>query len=170
MKTFLKEQNIFHYFSYGDRKSSIVERVNRTIQNIIYPLMHARKSKKWTNMLEDCLSIYHSRYHRTIKMSPNEAEKDENQEKLKETYRKKYDSVKAQKPKFKVGDIVRVQMQNKGKIKRREYLASFTEEKYKIREVLINLPIPRYLLETYDGQIIHGGTFYHWELSRVSAI
>ena len=97
MKTFLKSKNIFHYFSFGDRKSSIVERVNRTLQNIIYPIMHQRQTKVWFKLLDELILIYNTRVHRTIKMSPSDAERDENQTKLSEIYRKKYRSVKTQK-------------------------------------------------------------------------
>jgi hypothetical protein len=169
MKTFLKEQNVFHYFSYGDRKSAIVERVNRSLQNIIYPLMQQRSSNVWIKLLDEALLIYNRRYHRTIHMSPFEAEKNENQNKLVQIYRKKYNSVKKQKPKFKLGDLVRLQMKNKGGIKRREYLKTFTDEKYKIAKVINYLPKPMYKVSRLsNNEILSGGSFYGFELSRAS--
>lgn len=168
MKAFLKSKNIFHYFSFGDRKSSIVERVNRTLQNIIYPIMHERKTKAWSKLLDDVLTIYHGRYHRSIKMTPFDAEKDQNQAKLREIYKRKYKSVIKHGPKFKKGDIVRLQIKTKGGIKRREYLQSFTDEKYKISRVMDHLPIPMFKVSNMAGEEIQGGSFYHWELSRAN--
>ena len=169
MKTFLKEQNVFHYFSYGDRKSAIVERVNRSLQNIIYPLMREKKHNVWIKLLDEALLIYNSRHHRTIRMSPIEAEQDSNKDKLVKVYREKYNSVKKQRPKFKLGDLVRLQMKNKGGIKRREYLQTFTDEKYKIVKVINYLPKPMYKVSRLsNGEILSGGSFYGWELSRAS--
>ena len=169
MKNFLKQKKVFHYFSYGDRKSSIVERVNRSLQNIIYPLMYARRTHKWVELLPEMLQIYNSRKHRTINMSPENAEKDENKIRLAKTYRERYNLVGVKKPQFRKGELVRLQMKAKGGIKRREYLQSFTEDKYLIDRVLTKLPIPMYKVRKLNGDKVQGGSFYAWELSRTTS-
>ena len=169
MKTFLKSKNIFHYYSFGDRKSAFVERVNRSLQNLLYPLMYQRKTKTWIKLLDEVTHIYNHRQHRTIHMSPAEAEQESNQEKLIKIYRKKYKSVKKQRPKFKEDDIVRLQIKTKGGIKRRDYLQSFTDEKYKIAKVIQYLPIPMFKIKKMNGDLVRGGSFYHWELARVTS-
>lgn len=101
-------------------------------------------------------------------MTPFDAERDKNQNKLIEIYRKKYASVNKQRPKFKEDDIVRLQIKTRGGIKRREYLQSFTDEKYKIAKVINYLPIPMFKVKKLNGDLVRGGSFYHWELARAS--
>ena len=166
MKKFLKNLGIFHYFSYGDRKSSIVERVNRTLQNILYPLMHHHKTNRWVDLLEDMVNIYNSRKHRTIQMRPKDAEKNENQRTLQRIYRERYNLISTQKPRFKKGQLVRLRIKSKGGIPRREYLQSFTDEKYIIDEVSTIKPFPMYKVKKLNGEKVTGGSFYAWELSE----
>lgn len=177
MKTFLQENNVFHYFSFGDRKSAIVERVNRTLQNLLYQLLHERKTNKWITLLDELLHIYHNRYHKTIRMTPLEAEQKKNRKKLRRIYKKRYDSIRPQKPVFKVGDKVRLNLslyantdENKKnpskRLKRREYLEQFTNEKFRIAKVNTDMPIPTYRVTKLDtGEPVRGGTFYKGELS-----
>lgn len=71
---YLKANGIFRYFTYSQRKAAIVERFNLTLQNILYRQMSSNRSYNWTDFLPEALHIYRSRYHRTIKMSPEKAE------------------------------------------------------------------------------------------------
>ena len=75
---YLAEQKIHHYLSYSLRKCPIVERFNLTIQNILYKIMAQRRSLSWSSFIDQAMTIYLNRKHRTIGMSPLEAEKIEN--------------------------------------------------------------------------------------------
>ena len=88
--TFLKENKIHHYLSYSLRKCPVVERFNLTIQQLLYKMMKQNNTYKWTKLIDKAMKIYLNRKHRTIKMSPLEAEKDENGPILRQTYLKKY--------------------------------------------------------------------------------
>ena len=77
---YLDENNIKHYLSYSVRKCPIIERFNLTLQNILYRMMAQNRSYKWSEFLPQAMQIYRKRYHRTIKMSPREAELGENEE------------------------------------------------------------------------------------------
>ena len=107
---FLKDNEIHHYLSYSLRKCPVIERFNLTIQSLLYKIMRKNNSYEWVRFLEQAMKIYLNRKHRTIKMSPMEAEKNENEIKVRRTYFEKYSmaNMKSRKVKFSVGDSVRI--------------------------------------------------------------
>lgn len=156
MLTYLTSKNVNHIFSYSLRKCPNIERFIYTIKRIIYQILEHYNSLEWTKFIDLALNIYHNRKHRTIKMTPNEAEMETNRHKLVLTYKTKYDKIKKKKKKakYEIGQTVRV-FKDKGKFKR-GYLADFTKEYFKIKKVLTNLPVPRYTLSGLDGEEIKG--------------
>jgi hypothetical protein len=88
--TFLKENKIHHYLSYSLRKCPVIERFNLTFQRLLYKMMKQHNSYEWTKFVDPAMSIYLNRRHRTIKMSPLQAEKDENEPIVRRTYFEKY--------------------------------------------------------------------------------
>ena len=157
--TFLRDNNIHHYLSYSLRKCPVVERFNLTIQKLIYRMMNQKNSYEWVKLLDSAMKIYLNRIHRTIKMSPLEAEKNENESYIRRIYFEKYIKAggKKSKPKFSVGDNVRI-FKERGKF-HRGYLEDFTEEIFTISKVDTALPVPRYKLKEYDGTEIVGSFF-----------
>ena len=158
-ENFLKKENVYHYLSYSLRKCPIVERFNLTLQRLLYQMMNEHHTTEWTKYLDQALKIYNSRYHRTIKMSPIEAEKPENETKVRRTFYEKYRKANSrkQKPKFQVNDEVRI-FTEKGKFDC-GYDAQFSREHFKIKKVLNNLPVVRYVLSEYDGRVLPGNFF-----------
>ena len=157
----MKEYNVNHYFCTGDRKCAINERFNATIQTLIYKQMYYHKSLEWSKFINNALDIYNNKIHSTIKMSPKMAERESSQKKLLRTYLKKYRKVKKKKPKYKINQQVRI-AKLKTKFKR-GYLPSFKTEVFKIKNILTNLPIPRYILNDSNNESIEG-VFYENEL------
>ena len=158
-KNFLKSQNIHHYVSYSDRKCPVVERFNLTIQQILYKILDKNESFRWIDFLDQAMKIYNTRKHTTIKLSPADAEKGENESSVRKVFLKKYRKagLKPPKPKYKVGDTVRI-----WKFKRvfdRGYHENFTTQYFKIRKVKTNLPVVRYELEDILGEKIIGSFF-----------
>ena len=150
----LSSLNIHHYYSYSDNKSCIAERFNLTLQSLLYKIMEYTGSFAWSKFLPHALKIYHNRYHRTIKMSPNEAEKDTSQSKLNKIHSARYDKIKRVKPKFKRGQTVRIATA-RTRFKR-GYMKNFNTEVFWIDKVLTNQPIPRYSLRDRNGAKIIG--------------
>ena len=105
------------------------------------------------------MHIYLHQTLRTIKMSPLEAEKDKNQIKVRRTYFEKYvkAGLKTQKPKFSVGDSVRIFKEHG--IFHRGYKEDFTTETFIISKVLRNLPVVRYKLKVANGDEVVGSFF-----------
>ena len=158
-ENYLKENKIHHYLSYSLRKCPVVERFNLTIQSLLYKIMSHNRSLEWVKFLDQAMKIYLNRKHRTIKMSPIEGDKDENEVEIRNTYLKKY--IKAglgmKKPKYSVGDTVRI-FKERGNF-HRGYLEDFTTEYFIIEKVLKNLPVPRYNVKDYNGEPIRGKFF-----------
>lgn len=156
---FLKKEGIYHYLSYSIRKCPIVERFNLTLQRLLYQIMNEYQTREWTKYLNQALKIYNSRYHRTIRMAPIEAEKPENEQKVRSSFYEKYQKagMNKQKPKFKINDEVRI-FTEKGNFDR-GYDDQFSREHFKIVKVLDNLPVVRYVLSEYDGRVLPGNFF-----------
>ena len=158
-ETFLKEVGISHYLSYSLRKCPVVERFNLTIQRLLYKMMDQANTFRWVDLLDSAMAIYLNRTHRTIKMSPLEAEKEESSLTLRRIYFEKYlhAANKRQKPKFEVGDTVRI-FKERGQF-HRGYMEDFSEEVFEISHIDTTLPLPRYKLKEYDGNHITGSFF-----------
>lgn len=146
----LNDFNIKHYVAKGRTKASVAERFNLTIQRLIYQLCRHHNTNDWTSdiVLGKATKIYLNRKHRTIKMSPAEAELPKSQKKLSRIYHEKYRKAtltRKKKLKFKVGDTVRISILRTPF--KRGYHQYFTTEVWTVSRVLNNLPLPRYIVK-----------------------
>lgn len=146
-----------------------VERFNRTIKTIIRRYMEERQTNTYINKLEELLRLYNTRYHRIIKMSPQKAEKSENRDKLLENVNEYYKKAAGprKKPRFKVGDLVRISAFkspfHKG------YELTFKPQLYRISEVNTKMPVPMYRLKFADKEgKPEAGSWYESQLQLVS--
>ena len=159
-ENYFKDEMIFHYLSYSDRKCPVVERFNLTIQQLIYKIMEHKSTNRWIDCIEQAMKIYLNRKHSTIKMSPLEAEKPINESKVRQNltdFFSKNSRLKPQKQKFQVGDKVRVWKFHR--TFKRGYDHNFTDEYFVIHKVLKNLPVIRYKLKDFNGDKIIGSYF-----------
>ena len=157
---YFRDEMIFHYLSYSDRKCPVIERFNLTIQQLIYKLMEYKSTSRWIDCIDQAMEIYLNRKHNTIKMTPLEAEKLKNEKEVRRNLFKffnKNSREKPQKQKFKVGDKVRVWKYHR--TFKRGYDSNFTDEYFTIYKVLKNLPVIRYQLKDYNGEEIVGNYF-----------
>ena len=51
----------------------MVERFNRTLKGRMYRYFTPNQTKRWVDVLQDLVANYNTSYHRTIKMTPEEA-------------------------------------------------------------------------------------------------
>ena len=156
--------NVTLYIAMEPIKCAIIERFNRSFKRILVQIMEHHNSIKWIDFVKDALEIYHKRYHRTLKMSPNEADMENNHEKVLRTNLKRYakfDQIKAHKnkrpAKFRVGQIVKIF--NKKNIFSRGYIKNVTTEYFEIYHINRNLSKDRYYLKDLAGDKIIG-SFY----------
>ncbi|XP_053980770.1 uncharacterized protein LOC128877467 [Hylaeus volcanicus] len=142
-------------------KASVVERFNCSLKNDMWKLFTPNGSYKWIDSLQQLISNYNARKHRSIGMRPIDVAPT-NASKLLTTV---YNHVKIAIPaRFRVGDAVRV---SKFKtIFEKGYTPNWGTEIFTIAEVQKTNPAT-YLLKDVYGQPIAGG-FYEHELQRVA--
>ena len=144
-KLMKKDNNIKMYSTYGEHKSAVVERFNRTLKNMMFPVLTINNNHDWIDILPDLINKYNNKKHSSIKMTPIEALKKENKEKVfRNLYYRYLNSTPPSPPSYSIGDRVRV-----SKVKKtfeKGYLPNFSEEIFKVSEVLPTNPICKELL------------------------
>ena len=111
------------------------------------------------NIIDKLVDEYNNKYHRTIKMTPLEASKKNNEKKIKEIYNFEKTNKMA---KFKIGDHVRISL-NKN-IFEKSYETYWTEEIFIIYDIKYS-NVPYYYLKDLNGEKLDG-TFYQEELQK----
>ena len=175
-----KRKKIGWIFAKNVKKAAIVERVQKTLQVVLYKYLTDKKVKRYVDILPVIVSAYNNRKHSSLNNhSPNEADKPENEVRtrsiqfnrfartLKKTRKKR--RREKRRTKFAVGDRVRVRIVPKSAVStsRRAYLAKFKEEEFTVRKVKQRMPVIMYLLTSVrTGRDIERG-FYENELVRV---
>lgn len=148
------------YSTENEEKSSIVERWNRTIKEKMFKYFSANSTRKYIDVLQNMVKNYNETVHSSIKMTPIEASKKENENRV---WINLYGFPKpGQEPKFSVGDKVRIT--KKKKTFEKGYTPRWTEEVFEITEVQYTNP-PTYKLKDWKGEKIIG-SFYELELQK----
>lgn len=160
VKSLLKSYNINHYFTYTDKKASIVERFNRTLKGDMWKLFTEKGSFNWLGILPGIIKKYNNKKHRTIGVRPIDVTTGNEKEILSKIVAKRKKPL--YKHKFNIGDKVRVSLRFKQLVK--GYWPRWSNEIYTVLEIQPTNP-PTYILKDYKGQVIKGG-FYQEELSK----
>ena len=158
------KHNVKVYIAQEPIKCAFIERFNRTFKRILVQLMEHHNSVRWVDFIRQALSIYQSRKHSSIGMSPDEAEDEENHAAIYDKLLRKYAKddriryIKNKKlPKFRKGDIVKI-FKKKG-IFTRGFDQSVTKEYFTIYHIDRRLSKDRYYLKDLMGERIIG-SFY----------
>lgn len=131
----LREHGIIHRtVQVGDHhKQGVIERFNGTIMGKIARNMSANKTKNWVNYLPSILDSYNNSYHRTIKMTPNEADSEENEDEVADLWQIKREDTALEealaKP-IQVGSYVRIPVVKN--IFEKGYSPSWSKEVYRV--------------------------------------
>ena len=160
-QTFFKNNNIKWYHTYNrDIKCSICERYNRTILNKIYKNFTLNNNTIWINDLNKLTNEYNNSFHRSIKMKPIDASKKSNENIIRNNlYNFKYTN---KKPKFSIGDKVRVSLLKNTFEK--SYTSNWSEEIFVIDDIKTS-NVHYYFLKDLQGDKIDG-SFYEQELLK----
>lgn len=158
----MTEFKIKHYSTFSSIKASVVERCNRTIKNLLWKQFSLQGNFKWVDILQDIVSRYNNTVHSKTGFKPAQVTKRVEKKILKHAFSHPK-TIDPRKPKFAVGDSVRISKHRS--IFRKGYLPSWTNEIFKIRQVLFTLP-RTYLLSDDRKNNIQGG-FYEEELQKV---
>ena len=161
VKELLKANDIELYSTENEENSSVVERWIGTMKQHMYKYFTANETTKYYDVLDDLVKDYNNTVHSSIKMTPIEASKLENELIV---YKNLYpDSTRLEKikrAKFKVGDRVRI-TKKKGKFEK-GYTTRWTREIFVIEKVLNTNPVT-YKINDLKGEEIKG-SFYEQEL------
>ena len=101
---FLKSKSIHHYSRFTDKGPSIAERVIRTIRSLLKKPVFEKGNADWISELPSVIKQYNNTIHHSIKMTPVQASKKSNEKTVFDNLR---DDRQKQRPKFKLGQIVR---------------------------------------------------------------
>ena len=124
---FLKKNKIKLYHTENEEKSSIVERWNKTMKNRMWKMFSANNSTVFWDKLDKLVDDYNNRKHSSIKMTPIEASKKENEKTVFANLYGDLIYLKPKKPKFSIADKVRI-LQYKRRVFVKGYTPNWTEE------------------------------------------
>ena len=142
------------YSTYNEGKSVVAERFIRTLKNKIFKHMAAVSKNVYFDVLDDIVNKYNNTVHRTIKMKPIDVTAD--------SYTKYNEDFNVTKPKFKVGDHVRISKYKN--IFAKGYTQDWLEEFFVFSKIEDTVPWI-YVISDFNGELITGG-FYEKELQK----
>ena len=108
LKSVMTANLVTLYSIENQEKSSIVERWNRTLKNIMWKYFTANNTPKYIDVLPSMVEKYDNTYHRSIKLTPSDARNPANYQLVYNALYAKVNDRKATSPKFHVGDKVRI--------------------------------------------------------------
>ena len=157
MKKYLSDEHINLFHIYGESKASNAERLIRTIKGKLTVKMEEEGDNDWVKYLPDVVKGYNTTVHSAIKMTPRDAKRPENADKIRPDPEEALEE-----PKFKLGDKVRISV-TKGKFEK-GYTANWSYEVFTITGIRYTNPIT-YNLTDLKGEPVEG-SFYTQELQK----
>ena len=145
------------YSVFNASKNPIIERFNKTSTNKLWKQFTIQGNQKWLKILPGIVKKYNNTVHKTINTTPSLASTDPSLVNV-----KIHLPDSNEKPKFKIGDRVRI-FKYKNRFEK-GYRGYWTKEIFKIKEILKTVPI-MYKIVDLDNELIHG-SFYANELQR----
>lgn len=160
-KNLMESHKINHYSSFSNTKASIVERLNRTIKNLMWRQFSLQGSYRWLSILPIIIKSYNTTKHSTLSMKPIEVNSKNEKKLLKSVY----GHLKTLDPKgvkFFPGDFVRISKYREAF--RKGYKPSWSNEIFLVKKIIYSNPTT-YILKDKNGVDIQGA-FYREELQK----
>ena len=104
----LTASNVTLYSTENEEKSSVVERWNRTMKNIMWKYFTVNNTQKYIDVQPGMVEKYNSTYRRSTELKPTDARKPANYKHVHNALYAKINARKATPPKFHVGDKVHI--------------------------------------------------------------
>lgn len=163
---YLKSRKITLYSTGHELKSNVAERVIKTVKNKIFKYFTQNQTHKWVDILPQITSAYNDTYHRSLRMSPNDAINTPDATLWRQQYIERMKPLShVRKYKFNVGHQVKISTLN-DKFSR-EYDVKWTGEYFQIISRRYSQGIPMYKIKSYDNEEIKG-SFYEKELQKTN--
>ena len=158
----LRNNNIVLYSTHNEPKAMIAERFIRTLRKKIESNYILTQSTVWYDILPQLIHEYNTTYHRSIKMTPEEARMPKNYDLVNHIqYNRKAYPVK--KYMFNVGDRVRISVHKN--LFEKGATANWSEEIFEIYEILTRTQPVTYRIKDMAGEIVEGA-FYTEQLQK----
>ena len=166
IQKFFKENSIHHFSSQNETKACIAERAIKTIKARITRYITATQNYRYIHKLQDFAKSYNETYHRSIAMTPDKVNK-ENETRVWWTLFWPKNKITRKSSKFALatGDLVRIS--NLRRTFEREYDIRWTGELFKVSKRYLRGGKTIYKIEDFHGDEIKG-TFYPQELQKVT--
>ena len=149
------------YFTESEQKSGVIERFNRTIKEIVFKYFSAKNTRNFVDVHHLLVDQYNIASHASIKMTPKEASRKENENKVWINLHPEFDG-KTLTPKFQIGDYVRII--KKMKTFDKGYTQRWTEEVFTISKIQFTISVTCKKTD-YNAEEIEG-SFYELELQK----
>jgi hypothetical protein len=173
-KKWMKANGVVMYSTFGESKSVIVERFNKTLKTKMWRYFTEENTRRWVDVLPRLISDYNSRKHSTLGMSPEQAGSMANQKKIYLIHNPpldreggRYMDGESRKPKWSIGDVVRISRM-KGTFEK-GFHPNFSREIFTIVETQVPFDLEEpitYKLQDHSGEVLMG-SFYDEELGPV---
>lgn len=159
-----KDNNIQFHVAHGTHKAFFIERFNRSVKSRLSKYMTQHNTLRYIDILDDIVKSYNSTYNTATGYKPV----DINEMNARAVFLELYGSPTTwfkhlKKPKFNVGDTVRI-TRAKGAFEK-GYEETFTREVYIVSSVLNTNP-REYKLKSLKDELIEG-RFYEKEMIKV---
>ena len=149
---FLNNNKTKRYSRYTDKGAVFAERFNKTVRNLLKKPVFEKEKADWLSELQSVIKKYNNTIHHSIEMTLNQASMKSNERKA---YTNLQDRRDKQKPKYKLGQLVRT-----ADIKRVFSKGDSTNFSYKLYTITAvrhnNIPSYRidYLPERYNENLL----------------
>ena len=152
MLKFFEDYDIKIYHTYSNLKAVVIERLNRSLRELMMKSFVKNNNTVWYNILTKLIKTYNNRYHRAIKMKPINVNKT-NEKHIKNTLYN-YD-ITNKKPKSKINDLVRISLKRRELFDKPTGNIKWSEELFKIYKINKSNVIT-YQLKGINDEIIKG--------------
>lgn len=165
MQALLRERGVrYREVRSPDTKAAIAERFIRTIKERMWRYFTHKNTRRYVDVLQNIVESYNNSRHSAIKMTPASVTRY-NVAKARQNLEAKYGNRGyCTRPKYKVGDLVRVSRAKS--VFDKGYESGWTLEIFEITRVSQTRQPPVYFVKDLAGEEIDG-FFYAEELSRV---
>ena len=138
-----------------------MEWFNCTLKTKMWKYCTHNNTQVYIDVLDDLVWSYNHSYHQSIKMQPAQVNSSNEEEVWYNLYRD--EPLAYKRPKFKIGDWVRISKMKK--VFQKGYLPNWSEEIFTIHHIKRTVPV-QYIIKDESDTILKG-SFYEQELQKV---
>jgi hypothetical protein len=164
-KAFLKKNSIQMYHSTSWLHAVTAERYIGTFKRIMGRIFTHRKNHLWVDIYQDVAYSMNHSYNRSIKMRSVDVKKS-NESQVWDNLYSKYINIKKVKPRYKVGDLVKISTRTLKDVFVKSFTPGWGLETFRINQIHTGISVPYYTLEDLKKEKIQG-IYYNEDLQLV---